>query len=1722
MANFNLDRIRFKWRGTWVGSTVYTKDDIVLYNGKTYVCLIGHTANADNLTTDLANAASRWELMFDGQAWKGDWTESTYYTIGDIVKFEGYVYQCTATHTSTFLINLQLPVDIANWTIVATTYNWLNKWLPNTYYDLGDVIRYNGITYICNAKHDSASTPELGLETEQAHWTIVSTSDFWTADWRTAERYKVQDIVKYGGIVYRCITAHTSDSPTNGLEADQAKWEIVVSGIEYKVDWSSATRYKLNDIVKYGPTLYMCTTYHSSTASFETDNSNWQVWMPGSGYEGVWNTATVYSKGDIVLYGGYTYTALTNNTGQIPSVNGIVQDTGNWELLKTGYKHLGEYNAATAYLPGDVVRVSGFLYVAFDNNTGVHPDLLTHWTRVVTGHHWKAEWVDNQGYELGDVVTYAGVTYTCVARHTGVESDNRPDLDILNEADNYWTTLIQGTASNVLTTIGDIRTFGISETERLAIGAPGNIIKGSGASVSWQNYEVTDQVYFVSIEGVDIPTAGKSLNSPFRTIKYACEYVESNPQFSDVFNGQYVARGIMSYIVNQTPISTTAPNFIALINSTNPRTNYKYWDLNGDAANPGSVSDVRQWVKYYNKYIAGTSLVDVDSPTVKAACDDLWGELNRLFSTFSGETFVDTVNYDSDTVTDPGTSDNNYALKRAVRKNTTVQIKTGIYQEIIPIKVPRDCALVGDELRSTNVQPAAGYEVGYDMFRVNNGSGIRNMTLQGLTGTLPLDGNEWGTRIPTGGAFVTLDPGTGPEDTSVWITNKSPYVQNVTTFGTACIGMKIDGTYHNGGNKSVVANDFTQVISDGIGYWANEAGRSELVSVFTYYCYIGYWATNGGILRATNGNNSYGTFGSRSEGYSLSESPITADVNNQTLEAQVKITHTNGSELIALGYEHAGQGYSTATGTVTGTGINASLNYDEFRDKAISQIRVLDPADSSTPGGLNYQYLLNSAQGGDDTRIQLAAADTSGTAAKYVGMRIVIVAGKGIGQYAKITAYDDLLKYATVSKECNDTNGWENLYPGRPIETTLDTTTRYSIEPTVEIDDPGWTPNTATVSWPFSLSSSLKDIKYVNGTYVAINGDGDTGISTDGLNFTASTSVSIGGNAPGGFYTSTTSNTAAYFLSPSDGVIKKYTQGTGVWSTITLPSQAANYFHLATDPATETSIAIYGNQNGWSKTNGDGTTQSAGTFSSIAGGSVTAGIAYGNGIWVVLAGDGDTAYSTDAGSNWTQTVGAISGTASWGHIVYGNGRFVAVGEDNSAATAAYSFDGITWYRDDTNLGLLPNSNLGENSGRIIYHNGEFIAWPSSGSGSKTVARSKDGWAWTWFDDGSSAYTITNGSGLTSSAGGDFWVVPTGSSTIVKYTTGAKALARVNVVSSRIKDFVMYDPGCNYTSVPGVLIVDPENTVDVLELPRINDGVLTQPAFANRGSGYVTATTAIAGNGLADIYQTGKTMILKNVDIIPGPGANVVFNSIDGVIYRLTKIVSQSGSAPNFDITCEISPPLTNQNSPEHEEDVIVRELYSQVRLTGHDFLDIGVGNINSTRYPELYTEGYNPAQVPAPEQEVTQYGGGRVFYTSTDQDGNFRVGELFAVEQNTGIVSINADFFELSGLEELSLGAIQVGGSAVVIREFSKEDTFIANSNNIVPTEKAILSYLESRISGGGADAVTNTLIAGQIRVTSNNISNDAGLQINIPVKVDIKGGIGGDYLAQQFFLSKK
>ncbi len=1731
MANFNIERIRFRWTGDWLVSTDYVKDDVVRYQGKTYVCLVGHQSDASVIYPDVnyiagnGKAAPKWELMFDGNQWRGDWQGGVYYHIGDIVKWKGYVYQNIIGHESSQNVNIGLTADISNWILEATTYNWTNTWTvsvdpdPNvpgdignlTYYDLGDVVIYNGITYICIEKHTASSSTVDGLEIDEAKWAIVTRSDNWRADWTIDTRYFEDDVIKYGAIVYRCVEGHTSAASAElGLEQNDDAWVVVLDGIEYKGNWAPNTRYKKHDLVKSGGTVYRCNEGHTSDVSLRLTNSFWDIWVLGLEYEQGWDQNTEYNIGDIVLYGGYTYTALTNNVGSVPSANGLIQDTGDWELLKQGYRFIGEWNTSTAYLTGDVVRNSGYLYLAVGDSTGVYPDAdTTKWQVLVTGRQFRNNWIDDTLYYLGDVVSYAGTLYICINRHTGTESDTRPDLDIENTNENYWRVLIQGTPGNVLTTIGDIRSHTGVEHVRQPIGAPGSALKtNNSVALQWQNFEEVPQVFYVSIDGLDATGNGFTINAPFRTVKYACDYIRENlgiykistskvPTIGAVDSNVFVAAAQAK--VNNT-LAATAPNLSAAFDVTNPRTGKAYFDLDED-----DDTDVRDALLVLISSFF-TSSATSNSET-EIAFRELVDYLNSRAEDFASETVT------SNSVV--------YPVVINTYPNTTVLIKTGIYEEILPIRVPRNCALVGDELRSTVIQPAADYTT-TNMFYVNNGSGLRNMTLQGLSGTLG-DVNIYFTRRPTAGAFVSLDPGSGPDDQSVWILNKSCYVQNITTFGTACIGMKVDGSLHNGGNKSVTANDFTQVLDNGIGYWAINGGRSELVSVFTYFCHIGYLAENGGILRATNGNNSYGLYGSVAEGVDDTEVPISAKIDNQTKEAETQVVHTNGDSIVAFGYKNAGQGYSQANTTIAGTGANATAVYEEFRQNAVSNIRVLGPGDSSIPGGLNYQYLLNNAQDGDIGSITLAAADSTGTSEKYVGMRIVIVSGTGVGQYGYISAYDPVSKIAIISKEYNDTQGWENLDPGRPIETSLDTTTRYSLEPRVIIEEPEFTITEETnTTFPTDFLTPgggvndkwAKAVQYSNGTYIIINRFGETAISTDGLVFTAD--AILGSGAAWNNRLSGSSGNNMFFQ--NGPTVYNYDTSGSTWTNFTISNYA--YTGIATNQSTGISILV--STGAVTRFTPDGSTNQAIPFSPIVFNCT--GIAYGNGVWVVIQTDGTVRTSVDEGVTWTSTVAALDITATWNDVTYGNGRFVAVGDGGT--NAAYSFDGVTWYSSDESLELLPGSGLKN----IIYTAGEFIATTEETPNQFSVnylAKSKDGWVWRWFDEDSTEYAFNDGGyrlgASTATPEGVWFLRETGSlnspgNSIFQIETGAEAIARVTVSSSRIEDFIMYDPGSNYLNAPTLFVADPENTIDATYTTFLNDGVLPQPIFTNRGQGFVTATSTITGNGLADNYQTGKTIFLKDVSSIPGPGANISINGIDDVTYRLTKVVTQTGTAPNIKLEINISPTIKDNESPNHEETVTIREQYSQIRLTGHDFLDIGTGNVNTTRYPQLYLEGQDSLNEAQPFNETVDSGGGRVFYTSTDQDGNFRVGELFTVEQATGSVTVNADLFELNGLTELSLGGIIVGGSKVVVREFSKDGTFVDNSNNIVPTEAAIIKYLESRISSGGSDALTNTLIAGQVKVSGNNITTTSNNQINISVKVDQKGGIDGDYLALQLF----
>jgi hypothetical protein len=171
--------------------------------------------------------------------------------------------------------------------------------------------------------------------------------------------------------------------------------------------------------------------------------------------------------------------------------------------------------------------------------------------------------------------------------------------------------------------------------------------------------------------------------------------------------------------------------------------------------------------------------------------------------------------------------------------------------------------------------------------------------------------------------------------------------------------------------------------------------------------------------------------------------------------------------------------------------------------------------------------------------------------------------------------------------------------------------------------------------------------------------------------------------------------------------------------------------------------------------------------------------------------------------------------------------------------------------------------------------------------------------------------------------------------------------------------------------------------------------------------------------------------------------------------------------------------------------------------------------VAQTNYP------YVNISTAVQSQQANSSGGGRVFFTSTDQDGNFNVGNLFSVQQATGTATLNATAFNLSGLQSLQLGSLNVGVGSATITQFSTDPYFTANSDNVLPTQRAIRSYINSQIGGGQSSLNVNTLTSGVVYIANNTITTTTGVGINVKTKMNFTGGIDGAPVALQFFFQK-
>jgi hypothetical protein len=158
-----------------------------------------------------------------------------------------------------------------------------------------------------------------------------------------------------------------------------------------------------------------------------------------------------------------------------------------------------------------------------------------------------------------------------------------------------------------------------------------------------------------------------------------------------------------------------------------------------------------------------------------------------------------------------------------------------------------------------------------------------------------------------------------------------------------------------------------------------------------------------------------------------------------------------------------------------------------------------------------------------------------------------------------------------------------------------------------------------------------------------------------------------------------------------------------------------------------------------------------------------------------------------------------------------------------------------------------------------------------------------------------------------------------------------------------------------------------------------------------------------------------------------------------------------------------------------------------VRVTSHDFLEIGTGSYADTNYPnDIFgpaVNDFNSVPVYATDFDATAGAGvtraqvqerdvGRAFFVTTDQYGNFSVGPFFRVDQGTGTITFSASI-AISQLDGLGFKR------GATISEFSIDDSLADGSNDAVPTEAAVRGYIDRRlgVSFNGASVSSSNLI---------------------------------------------
>tara|TARA_B110000977_G_scaffold187360_1_gene254372 strand:+ start:2048 stop:7273 length:5226 start_codon:yes stop_codon:yes gene_type:complete len=300
------------------------------------------------------------------------------------------------------------------------------------------------------------------------------------------------------------------------------------------------------------------------------------------------------------------------------------------------------------------------------------------------------------------------------------------------------------------------------------------------------------------------------------------------------------------------------------------------------------------------------------------------------------------------------------AAEASGEQPTTIEVYPGEYQEALPLIVPSNVTVLGQDIRNTIITPDTSSQSN-DVFHLNDNSTISDLTIR----------NFYYDSINNTGYAFRFAPNTV-------MSTRSPYIQNITVLtnetsegvGDAGRGAWIDGDELNAAtvNKTMLFHSCTFISPNADVINMTNDVRVEWLNSFTYFANRGLYAfngSNGGAeLRSIGSANVYGNYGAVADGadtlmyliqhnFGYIGAGNKSDNNEEDVIQANEIVELNSGQIHFVSTDQLGNFRVGDSFFVDLENGNTSINIDTSNIQSLSGLVINTDSQSSTIDGTN-------------------------------------------------------------------------------------------------------------------------------------------------------------------------------------------------------------------------------------------------------------------------------------------------------------------------------------------------------------------------------------------------------------------------------------------------------------------------------------------------------------------------------------------------------------------------------------------------------------------------------------------------------------------------------------------------------------------------------------------------------------------------------------------------